>query len=109
MTDDVEPACADIVDNAVRAPDWRPAKAGDLDTRRPCRMCFPDADGVVDIERPLDELVVARKNGSTVHRHRDGEAPNTDCFASTGDKSLHNRLANPDFGPEDLGLSGGDA
>lgn len=80
----------------------------DLDTREPCSLCFPDAETVADIDRPLFELLVARSSGTTIHRIADGHDPSTACLASTTDKSLHHRLADPDFGPEDIGL-GGDA
>jgi hypothetical protein len=104
---DVAPACEDT----VAGDDWRPATPRDL-KKDPgvCQYCFRGVETVDAIDEPVEHLVVCDGQwASDVHVHEDHGEP---TYNTTTDQSLlADTLADPEVGPEDLGLSpieGGD-
>ena len=105
------PACEDDIQSHTEI-DWRWATEFDLDTFEPCTYCFPDADGVEDIDYPAGELIVTGTDGRKLHRHEDTGPIRYDAAVnSRTDKDLNNLLRDPDFGPQEFDerVKGGDA
>lgn len=101
VEDDVEPACEDLISGE----DWRRATARDLQTDFDlCKYCFPNTDDINAIEEPTDHLVVCEGAwASHIHVHEDHGEPEYNTVEEQS--TLAATLADPEFGPEDAGLS----
>lgn len=98
---DVAPAC-DVV-NAGE--DWRRATRRDLKgSVDVCTYCFPELETVDAIDEPVAHLVVCQGQWAS-HVHIDADHGEPTFNINTDQATLAGTLADPDFGPEDLGLS----
>jgi hypothetical protein len=107
MTDGVRPACHE----KTAGQGWRRATLIDRRDAEPSTYCFPEVASVGAIDAPVEHLVVATgSSGSCIHIDEEFGKP---TWSVASDQStLAQQLADPDVGPEDVGLSpsrGGDA
>jgi hypothetical protein len=76
-----------------------------FDDYRPCNWCFPDVETVEEIDRPNEELILSlHPRATAVHRSSETGVVTSNSFAQN---SLLEKLADPDFGFEDLPEAGG--